>query len=177
MKHFFKMTIALFSLIPSMAGAAPMKLSSPDGFYNNAMMPLRFTCNGRKITPPLEWKHAPKGTKSFAIICEDPDAPNAQNPVWDHWIVYNIPGEIREMDEGADLPKGAKEGLNSWGKTGYGAPCPPDREHRYIFKLYALDQELEFANPPHKKDLLKAMEGHILAEAELVGRYNQPQNR
>lgn len=174
MKKIWLLTLIVFAFTAPVQAKPAMKLSSPDGFYNNAIMPLRFTCNGHKLSPPLKWKSAPKDTKSFVLICEDPDA----SKVWDHWLLYNIPGDVKEIDEGAhELPQEAKEGLNSWGETGYGAPCPPDREHRYVFKLYALNKTLEFEKAPHKQDLLKAMEGHILDQAELIGRYNQPHNR
>lgn len=174
MKKLWIFPLTILALTAPVQGKPTMKLSSPNGLYNNAMMPLRFTCNGHKLSPPLKWKGAPKSTKSFVIICEDPDAVK----VWNHWLLYNIPGDVVEIAEGShELPKAAKEGLNSWGETGYGAPCPPDREHRYIFKLYALDKDLDFVKAPNKQDLLKAMEGHILDQAELLGRYTQPHNR
>ncbi len=176
MRAFLIFSLMVMGFTTSVEAKPPLKLTSPSGFYHNAMIPLRFTCNGKKISPPLKWRGVPSETKTFAIICEDSDTPNGQGK--DHWILYNIPGDTREISEGAyDLPKEARQGLNSWGQTEYSAPCPPDREHRYVFKLYALNKELTLDHAPTKNELLKAMEGHILTQTELVGRYTQPQDR
>ncbi|MBI1954355.1 MAG: YbhB/YbcL family Raf kinase inhibitor-like protein [Proteobacteria bacterium] len=141
-------------------------------FQQNGLIPAKYTCNGEDISPPLKWGEYPLHTKSFVLICDDPDAPKG---TWDHWVLYNIPENCHSFPENMTLlPSGTQEGMNSWGKTGYGGPCPPDREHRYFFTLYALDTLLSFPKTPKKQDIEKAMKGHILAEATLMGRYNQP---
>lgn len=139
-------------------------------FQDNDLIPVKFTCDGEDISPPLIWEGAPAGTKSFALIVDDPDAPMG---VWDHWILFNIPALVSELPQNlSSLPTGAQAGLNSWNKMSYGGPCPPDREHRYFFKLYALDTQLKLTQP-NKSQLESAMEGHILATAKLIGRYNR----
>jgi Raf kinase inhibitor-like YbhB/YbcL family protein len=175
-KYFLSMICLTVSLVTSAEGKKVMKLTSPGGFYHNAMMPPKFTCDGQQISPPLQWEGAPAETKSFVLICEDPDIPSGG--IWDHWLLYNIPADTKNLPEAAaDLPQGTKQGLNSWNKIGYGAPCPPDREHRYMFRIYALDRMLTFDNPPTKEQLKQKMEGHILMEATLIGRYHRLQNR
>ncbi len=148
-----------------------MQLTST-AFIDGGLIPKLYTCNGSDYSPPLTWQDVPVGTKSFVLICDDPDAPVG---MWDHWLLYNIPATIMSLPEQMQTPPaGALEGLNSWGKTGYGGPCPPDKEHRYFFKLYALDTLLQFPSPPVKTVLEQALEGHILAHATLMGRYDQP---
>lgn len=140
-------------------------------FTDNSPIPRQHTCDGLEISPPLYWFDIPQGTKSLALIIDDPDAPKL---TWVHWIVYNIPphtGGLSENISSHELPPGAKEGLNSWERTGYGGPCPPIGEHRYFHKLYALDIILPDLNHPNKKQLEKAMKDHILGEAELIGTY------
>lgn len=140
-------------------------------FAQMAMIPSKYTCQGQDISPPLEWSGSPQGTKSFVLICDDPDAPDPAAPkvVWVHWIVYNIPADVHQFKEGE--VKG-EQGVNGWGKSEYGGPCPPIGKHRYFFKLYALDTLLDLKTPT-KEELLKAMEGHVLEQSELIGVYEK----
>lgn len=152
-------------------------ITSP-AFSHNGEIPTRHSCDGEDISPALEWSGLPEGTKSIALIVDDPDAPDPAAPkmVWVHWVLYNIPPGATGLPEDVkpqDLPSGTQEGLNDWKRTGYGGPCPPIGRHRYFHKLYALDVVLPELGKPTKKDLEKAMEGHILAEAELVGTYQR----
>jgi Raf kinase inhibitor-like YbhB/YbcL family protein len=154
-----------------------MKLTSPS-FENQDLMAQKFTCDGENISPALEWSGAPKGTKSFALIVDDPDAPDPANPrmTWVHWVLYNIPATVSALPEGLkdqDLPKGTLQGFNDWKKTGYGGPCPPVGKHRYFLKLYALDIVLPDLKRPTKANLEKAMEAHVLSKAELIGLYQR----
>jgi Raf kinase inhibitor-like YbhB/YbcL family protein len=141
-------------------------------FKTGEMIPGKYTCDNIDISPPLEWTYGPAGTKTYAIICDDPDAPMG---TWVHWVIFNIPGNILALTENTPkkdvLDNGSMQGRNDFGKTGYGGPCPPRGTHRYFFKIYALDTELDTKSGITKKELLKAMEGHVLAEGELVGRY------
>ena len=154
-----------------------MKVTSP-AFENQGSIPKKFTCDGEDISPALAWANVPEGTKSFALMVDDPDAPDPANPrmTWVHWVVYNIPAAVSSLPEGVrdkDLPKGTLHGLNDWKKTGYGGPCPPIGKHRYFHKLYALDIVLPDLKQPTKAKLEKAMEGHILSKTELVGLYQR----
>ena len=154
-----------------------MKVTSP-AFENQGAIPKKFTCDGEDISPALAWSNIPEGTKSFALIVDDPDAPDPANPrmTWVHWVMYNIPATVSSLPEGVgdkDLPKGTLQGLNDWKKTGYGGPCPPIGKHRYFHKLYALDIVLPDLKQPTKAKLEKAMEGHVLSKAELVGLYQR----
>jgi hypothetical protein len=154
-----------------------MKVTSP-AFENQGAIPKKFTCDGEDISPALAWSNIPEGTKSFALIVDDPDAPDPANPrmTWVHWVMYNIPATVSSLLEGVtdkDLPKGTLQGLNDWKKTGYGGPCPPTGNHRYFHKLYALDSVLPDLKQPTKAKLEKAMEGHVLSKAELVGLYQR----
>lgn len=133
-------------------------------------IPQKYSCDGEDISPPLAWSNTPEGTQSFALIFDDPDAPNG---TWDHWLIYNLPGSLSSLSENASLPAKAGLGQNSWKKREYGGPCPPSGTHRYFFKLYALDTMLNFDSPPDKQTLLKAMEGHIWGEAELMGTFTR----
>lgn len=150
-----------------------MTLTS-SAFTHGAMIPKDYTCDGKDISPPLSWSDPPEKTQSFALIMDDPDAPMG---TWVHWVIYNIPATARGLPEGvpkdADLPDGSRQGRNSWRRIGYGGPCPPSGTHRYFFKLYALDTVLTLASGATKDELLKAMEGHILAQAEFMGRYSR----
>ncbi len=144
-------------------------------FANGQPIPAKYTCEGQDVSPPLQWTNAPSNTKSFALIADDPDAPVR---TWVHWVLYNLPATATELAENtprlAELPGGAKQGLNSWPRLGYGGPCPPpSKPHRYFFKLYALDASLDLKPGATKKDLLKAMEGHVLAEGQLMGTYQR----
>ncbi len=152
-------------------------LTSPE-FEHGQSIPRRYTCEGDDISPPLEWSGIPAGTKSLALIVEDPDAPDPAAPkrIWVHWVLYDIPADITCVPEGAggkDLPEGCREGLNDWKKLGYGGPCPPIGRHRYFFRLYAMNDVLGDLDHPTKAKLERAMDGHILAVAELIGTYKK----
>jgi Raf kinase inhibitor-like YbhB/YbcL family protein len=147
-------------------------------FRQNGEIPARNTCDAEDLSPALTWSGAPAGTKSFAVIVEDPDAPDPQAPqvTWTHWVLYDIPVTVRSLPEGITaktLPAGALEGLNDWKKTGYRGPCPPVGRHRYFYRLYALDTQLPDLHHPTRNALRQAMEGHVLAKVELVGTYQQ----
>ncbi|MBI4545732.1 MAG: YbhB/YbcL family Raf kinase inhibitor-like protein [Gemmatimonadetes bacterium] len=147
-------------------------------FPEQGQIPRRYTCEGDDVSPPLAWTGGPDGTQSFALIVDDPDAPDPRAPkrTWVHWVLYNLPATASGLTEAAapgDLPQGTRQGRNDWGRTGYGGPCPPVGRHRYFHKLYALDTSLDDLQQPTKADLEKAMEGHVLARAELVGTYEK----
>ncbi|HIE55911.1 MAG TPA: YbhB/YbcL family Raf kinase inhibitor-like protein [Chromatiaceae bacterium] len=149
------------------------RIQSP-AFQEGDSIPVSYTCDGEDISPPLQWFGIPPGTRSLALIVDDPDAPDPAAPkmVWVHWVLYNLPADSRGLAEGVDtLPAGTLEGLNDWKRTGYGGPCPPIGRHRYFFKLYALDRELPDLGTPTKAQLLEAMKGHIVGEAVLMGTY------
>lgn len=154
------------------------KISSPD-FAEGQSIPLIHTCDGSDLSPALEWENLPTGTKSLALIVDDPDAPDPAAPqrVYVHWVLYNIPADATGLAQGlqiTDLPAGTCEGLNDWEKTGYGGPCPPIGSHRYFHKLYALDIVLADLRPKAgKKELEQAMQGHILGQTQLIGRYQR----
>jgi len=150
-------------------------IASP-AFQDHGEMPSKYTCEGADLSPPLTWSGAPAGTKSFALIVDDPDAPDPRAPkmVFVHWVLYNLPADSRGLEEGArPLPPGTREGKTDHGRTGYGGPCPPIGRHRYFFKLYALDTVLPDLNTPTKAELERAMEGHILAQTQIVGTYQK----
>jgi len=156
-------------------GAMPLTLSS-SSFTNQGEIPSRFTCEGDDVSPALAWSGAPAGTKSLALIVDDPDAPDPQAPrlTWVHWVVYDLPPGTTGLAEGVRaLPAGARDGFNDWKRTGYGGPCPPIGRHRYFHKLYALDAVLGDLGTPTKAALEQAMKGHVLAQAELVGTYQK----
>ena len=152
-------------------------LKSP-AFAPNGPIPAKYTCEGADVSPPLEWSNPPSGTGSFALIVDDPDAPDPAKPqrVYVHWLVYNIPASDTTLPENAakiGLPSGAQHGSNDWGKQTYGGPCPPIGRHRYFFKLYALDAELTGLNKPTKAQLEKALQPHIVGTTELMGTYQK----
>jgi Raf kinase inhibitor-like YbhB/YbcL family protein len=151
-----------------------MKLTSTV-FNAGAEIPSTYTCEGADRAPPLAWTDVPAATKSFALIVDDPDAPDPKAPktTWVHWVAYNIPPAASGLREGGRLPGAAREGVNDWKRGGYGGPCPPIGRHRYFFKLYALDTELPDLGGPTKAALEKAMKGHVLAHAELIGTYEK----
>ncbi|MEZ0329152.1 MAG: YbhB/YbcL family Raf kinase inhibitor-like protein [Dissulfuribacterales bacterium] len=154
-----------------------MKLFSP-AFENEKGIPKRYTADGQDISPPLFWEGVPSKAKSLVLIVDDPDAPDPKAPrmVWVHWVLYNIPPNVQGLSEGIkpqDLPSGTLEGLNDWKRTGYGGPAPPIGRHRYFFKLYALDTVLSNMKAPTKSTLLEAMNGHVIAEAVLIGTYSR----
>lgn len=152
-------------------------IQSP-AFSRGSEIPRLFTCEGRDLSPPLSWSKPPGGTRSLALIVDDPDAPDPRAPrrTWVHWVVYNLPPTASGLPEGVaegELPAGARLGTNDWRRTRYGGPCPPIGRHRYFHKLYALDTELSDLAAPTKAELERAMEGHVLARAELVGTYRK----
>jgi Raf kinase inhibitor-like YbhB/YbcL family protein len=176
----------LFLLSALLAGGGPLNAQTAGGrngmtlkiesaaFAAGGEIPVRYTGEGEDLSPPLAWSGVPSGTKSLALIVDDPDAPDPAAPkmVWVHWVLYNIPPSVAGLPEGVkSLPPKTGEGLNDWKRTGYGGPMPPIGRHRYFHKLYALDATLNLAGAPTKADLEKAMHGHILAEATLMGTY------
>jgi Raf kinase inhibitor-like YbhB/YbcL family protein len=147
-------------------------------FTDGARIPRRHTCEGDDTSPPLAWTGVPAGARSLVLIVDDPDAPDPAAPklTWVHWVLYNLPAGDGALAEGAatgGLPAGTREGLNDWKRTGYGGPCPPIGRHRYFHKLYALDVGLADLGRPTKAALLAAMQGHVLAETQLVGTYQK----
>ncbi len=149
-----------------------------DSFSHQGEIPIQYTCEGEDISPPLSWSGVPEGTEALALIVDDPDAPDPKAPkmIWMHWVLYNLPVTVEGLAKGIDseaLPHGTLPGKNDWGRTGYGGPCPPIGRHRYFHKLYALDKVLPDLGVPTGKELEKAMEGHILAQAELIGTYQK----
>lgn len=152
-----------------------MHLTS-SAFTDQGAIPSLYTCEGKDISPPLDWTGLPEGTRSLALVVDDPDAPDPAAPkmIWVHWVLYNIPAETTGLGEGVpsgSLPPGTREGLNDWKRPGYLGPCPPVGRHRYFHTLYALDTTLPDLRQRTKAQLLKALKGHILAQAELVGTY------
>jgi Raf kinase inhibitor-like YbhB/YbcL family protein len=148
---------------------------SASAFSPGEMIPKKFTCDGPDVSPKLTWNGPPTSTQSFAVIMDDPDAPVG---TWVHWVLYDLPADARELDEGVakqeQLPNGAHQGRNDFVKIGYGGPCPPPgKPHRYFFKLYALGAKLGLKAGATKADVERAMKGHILSHAELVGRYGR----
>ena len=137
-------------------------------------IPKKYTCDGANVSPPVEWSGTPEAAKSIALICDDPDAPAG---IWVHWVIFNIPASANKLNENIPFDKvledGAVQGKNDFRKIGYGGPCPPGGIHRYFFKIYALDKRLELKPGATKGELLNAMEGHILAEGKLMGRYSR----
>ena len=153
-------------------------------FHPQGEIPGRYTCEaeGREVSPPLHWTGVPPAARSLALIADDPDAPDPKAPktTWVHWVLYNLPPTATGLAEAVaaqDLPPGTHEGLNDWKKTGYGGPCPPIGRHRYFFKLYALDIVLPDLERPTKAQLEKAIEGHVVAQAELVGTYEKQKKK
>lgn len=147
---------------------------SSSAFASGQSIPAKYSCKGQNISPALAWSDTPAGTKSFALIVDDPDAPAG---TWVHWVLFNIPASTTGLPEavkaGAQLADGSLQGKNSSGKLGYDGPCPPSGTHRYFFKLYALDTSLNLSSGSSKDQLLKAMQGHILAQGELMGTFSK----
>lgn len=151
-----------------------LRIESP-AFGEGASIPARHTAAGPDLSPPLRWADPPEGTKSFALVCDDPDAPAG---TWVHWVLYDLPGALRELPEGvptlADLPDGSHQGVNGFRRIGYGGPSPPPgKTHRYFFRLYALDRVLGLTARSRKEELLAAMKGHLLGEAQLMGTWRR----
>jgi Raf kinase inhibitor-like YbhB/YbcL family protein len=179
-------TLGLFAMVatsacaraPAAEEATPMsqlKIES-SAFAEGETIPTKYTCEGDDVSPPLQWSNVPAGTKSLALIVDDPDAPDPKAPkrTWVHWVLYEIPADATSLPEGASpLPAGTRDGINDWDRTGYGGPCPPIGRHRYFFKLYALDAALGDLSEPTKAELEQAMTGHVLAQTELIGTYKK----
>ena len=151
---------------------ATLELKS-DAFKQGETIPVKYTCDGDDISPQLSWGKPPDGTMELVLICDDPDAPVG---TWDHWIIYSLPPDTVGLPEGIpktkEIENGGLQGKNSWGRIGYGGPCPPrGPAHRYLFKLYAIDKTLDLKPGVTKENLEKAMRGHILAQGELMGKY------
>lgn len=153
--------------------AMALKVTS-SAFTEGQMIPAKYTADGQDVSPPLAWDNVVQGTKSFALVSDDPDAPMG---TWVHWLIWNIPPDQNQLDEGIgakeNLPGGAVQGTTSFKRVGYGGPAPPSGTHRYYFKVYALDTTLDLASKATKKDLEKAMQGHILAQGQIMGRYSR----
>jgi len=154
-----------------------IEVTSP-GFGEGEMIPVENTCDGQDTSPELRWAAIPDGTRSLALIADDPDAPSG---TFVHWVLYHLPIDRHEVTENMPpdeiLPNGARQGVNDFGQIGYGGPCPPSGTHRYYFTLYALDAELDLAPGASKADVLKAMGNHILAKGQLMGRYTRQRGR
>ena len=172
-KHSLAAVLLLLSALAAGKEAA-MQITSP-AFGANGAIPARYSCEGGDHSPPLSWSGAPAGTKSLALIVDDPDAPDPAAPrmTWVHWVLYNLPADAGGLAEDGVLPAGTLPGRNDWGRSGYGGPCPPIGRHRYFHKLYALDVVLPDLHQPTKAQLESAMRGHILAQAELTGTYQK----
>ncbi len=147
-------------------------------FTEGAEIPARHTCEGEDLSPPLAWSGVPAGARSLALVVDDPDAPDPAAPrtVWVHWVLYDLPPSAAGLPEGVArtaLPPGTREGVNDWKRTGWGGPCPPIGRHRYFFRLYALDAALGDLGAPGRAALDRAMRGHVLAEAAVMGTYRK----
>jgi Raf kinase inhibitor-like YbhB/YbcL family protein len=167
--------LALIGWANAREDAVSLTLTS-SAFGSGDEIPAMYTCDGADISPQLTWRNVPSGTQSLALIVDDPDAPDPAAPrmTWVHWVLYDIPPTATGLPEDADqrgLPEGSRVGRNDWNRQQYGGPCPPIGRHRYFYKLYALDVKLGELDRPTKRDLEKAMEGHVLAETELMGTY------
>ncbi|PYT65509.1 MAG: YbhB/YbcL family Raf kinase inhibitor-like protein [Acidobacteria bacterium] len=182
MRYVFTALIALSLCLSPFLGATPagqtqggsMKIVS-SAFSANEMIPKKFTCDGPDASPKLSWNEPPAKTQSFALIMDDPDAPVG---TWVHWVLFDLPADTRELAEGVakqeQLANRARQGRNDFGQIGYGGPCPPPgNPHRYFFKVYALDAKLALKAGVTKADVERAMKGHILGQAELIGRYGR----
>ena len=172
----FLFTAVLAALATVSTGGAPVAFTiSSTSFSNGGDIAKKFTCDGADVSPQLPWSDPPAGTKSLALLADDPDAPVGN---WSHWVLWNLPAESRQLAENvaktAQLPDGSRQGLNDFRKTGYNGPCPPPgKPHRYYFKIFALDTKLDLKGNTGKRELEAAMEGHILAQAEWMGRYGR----
>ncbi len=154
-----------------------LRIVSP-AFENGGDVPAVHTCEGKDVSPPLGWSGVPASARSLALVVDDPDAPDPAAPrtTWVHWVLYDLPPDSTGLPEAVNsrrLPAGTREGRNDWQRTGYGGPCPPVGRHRYFFKLYALDAVLGDIGELTKAQLEKAMKGHVLAEAQVVGTYQK----
>ncbi|MBW1997459.1 MAG: YbhB/YbcL family Raf kinase inhibitor-like protein [Deltaproteobacteria bacterium] len=182
-----KQIVILWVIVSLLTPAWGMAQSKPDistqdniieisssAFVNGGIIPRKYTCDGRDLSPPLKWENIPAKAKSLALICDDPDAPMG---TWVHWVLFNLPPSVTELPEGVPssrvLENGAKHGKNDFRRFGYGGPCPPSGTHRYYFKVYALDTMTDLAPGITKSQLLEAMRGHVLAQGQLMGRYRR----
>jgi Raf kinase inhibitor-like YbhB/YbcL family protein len=166
--------LSVSALAPQEGKAMSLSISSPS-FSSGGDIPKKFTCDGADISPQLAWTEPPQGTKSFALLVDDPDAPVGN---WNHWTLWNLPASASGLAEGiskeASLPDGSQQGKNDFRKTGYNGPCPPPgKPHRYYFKLFALDTKLDLKSGSSKRELESTMKGHVLAQAEWMGRYGR----
>jgi len=157
------------------SGGLPMLITlTSSAFEEGGMIPALYTCDGSNISPPLAWSGVPAGTNSLVLIADDPDAPMG---TWVHWVLFNLHPNTKMLAAGVPgdekLENGARHGRTDFGKYGYGGPCPPSGTHRYYFKIYALDKMFDITGPIIKEDLLKIMEGHILGQGQLMGRYTK----
>jgi len=175
-KPYYEMIAAglvLFLAGSLMAQGVRMELTS-SAFHEGGSIPSRYTCDGKNISPSLRWSGAPAGTKSFALIADDPDAPAG---AWAHWLLWNLPASVKELDKGLpaspQLAEGTFQGKNDFGRNGYGGPCPPSGTHHYVFKLYALDTKLTLKSDASRPNVEAAMKDHILAQASLIGVYQR----
>ena len=171
-------SVAAENKLPQSGMEKKMVTLTSKSFLQNGEIPICHTCDGQDISPQLSWTGMPAGTKSLVLIVDDPDAPDPAEPkmTWVHWVLYNIPLNISGLPEGVTgegLPSGTLEGINDWKRTGYGGPCPPIGTHRYFHKLYAIDIELPDLKHPNKAKLEEAMQGHIISNFELIGRYQR----
>lgn len=162
-----------YSSLPSRNQGGTMVVTSP-AFNEGGLIPRQYTCDGIDVSPPLQWSNVPEGTAAFAVINDDPDAPGG---TWVHWVLFNLPADTRNLPESIapsdTLPNGAKQGRNDFRKIGYGGPCPPGGTHRYLFKIYALSEMIAADAGITKTELLTAMQGRILAEGQLTGKYRR----
>ncbi len=171
MREIFGVFIAFLACLFCFPGIAQALTLQSDAFLEGERLPDNAGFERGNVSPALMWGDVPENTKSFALIMDDPDARG-----WVHWVIFNIPSAVTSLDKGfpknEELQDGTRQGVNDFGKTGYGGPCPPSGTHRYVFSLYALDADLDLEPGSSRTSLLKAMEGHILSEAELMGRYS-----
>jgi len=163
---------------PALPTAQPFALTS-SAFEADSLIPARYSCHGANVSPPLAWSAPPAGTQSLALVMEDPDAVKVVGSVWDHWLLFNLPADVLSVPEGvpqkSELPDGSRQGQNSGRGLGYGGPCPPGGQtHGYRFTVYAVDTALALKSGATKAEILHAIDGHILAQAQLVGRYASP---
>ncbi|CEG57672.1 YbhB/YbcL family Raf kinase inhibitor-like protein [Legionella fallonii] len=167
-----KVSVLLFALLISLSCknfATDLTLESP-AFSANSMIPGKYTCDGANQSPPLSWKDSSTETQSYVLLVDDPDASGG---TWNHWVLFNIPASIKQLNEGALIPPGAISGKNSWNGNGYNGPCPPSGTHRYFFKLYALNTLLNLNSAASENEVMVAMREHLIASSELIGLYQK----
>jgi Raf kinase inhibitor-like YbhB/YbcL family protein len=170
--------LAALLITPASAEEAMTLSLNSSAFDDGGEIPARYTCAGDDISPPLAWSGVPDGTRSLVLIVDDPDAPDPKAPkmTWVHWVVYNLPPDAAGLSEDASstgLPAGSQQGVNDWGRADYGGPCPPIGRHRYFHKLYALDTVLDDLQKPSKGQLEAAMQGHVIAQTEIIGTFQK----